>query len=333
MNMLQLTSWSRIGPVLLGMAGLGAGGAALVVHQTTERPAPAAMAAAPAPTAAPSSLAAFPAIPSPPAPAPVVVIEPSFDVVRVGSTGQAVLAGRAEPGATVTVRDGDAVLGEAKADNRGEWVLAPTEPLAPGGRELTLSARGPSGAAPGAASVLLSVPVRGAAPTPAVLVLPPAGEPQLLGAQLSPGTRLGLGTVDYDDRGSLRFAGTAPPNAPVRVYVDNVLAAEGAADPRGRWMLAPTINVPGGLHRVRVDQIGMAGRVQARVEVPFERSTLPAAELAGGRMVVQPGETLWRMARGAYGNGARYKVIYLANKDQIRDPRLIYPGQALAVPQ
>ena len=49
-------------------------------------------------------------------------------------------------------------------------------------------------------------------------------------------------------------------------------------------------------------------------------------------MVVQPGQTLWRLARGAYGSGARYTVIYLANRDQIRDPGLIYPGQAFAVP-
>ncbi len=36
--------------------------------------------------------------------------------------------------------------------------------------------------------------------------------------------------------------------------------------------------------------------------------------------------------RRAYGTGVRYTVIYLANRDQIRDPRLIYPGQAFATP-
>src|SRR5262245_13420304 len=52
----------------------------------------------------------------PPAPKP-----PSFDVVKVGPTGTAVIAGRAEPGSKVTVRDGDKVLGEVTADRRGEW--------------------------------------------------------------------------------------------------------------------------------------------------------------------------------------------------------------------
>ena len=56
----------------------------------------------------------------PPAPIP-----PSFDVVKVGPTGTAVIAGRAEPGAKVIVRDGDKAIGEVTADRRGEWVLIP----------------------------------------------------------------------------------------------------------------------------------------------------------------------------------------------------------------
>ena len=33
-----------------------------------------------------------------------------------------------------------------------------------------------------------------------------------------------------------------------------------------------------------------------------------------------------------YGRGVHYTVIYEANKDQIRDPDLIYPGQIFAIP-
>ena len=38
------------------------------------------------------------------------------------------------------------------------------------------------------------------------------------------------------------------------------------------------------------------------------------------RVVVQPGHSLWRIARRVYGSGVRYTVIYQANRDQIRDP-------------
>jgi len=296
-----------------------------------------------APVRLPAAVQAVPEPPVPAIPALAPRATPTFDVVRVGPGGTAVIAGRAEPGAQVIVREGGQPIGEAKADSRGEWVLVPAAPLAPGGRELTLASRLPGAAEVPGDSVLLSVPApaMAAAADPAVvpmaaLLVPRAGAPRILGvpdpASRAAGTALGLGTVDYDDRGDIRFAGTARPGAPVRVYVDNLPAGDAVADPLGRWTLSPRAAVAAGLHRLRVDQVTAGGRVQSRVEVPFQRTSLPAAELAGGRVVVQPGQTLWRLARTAYGAGVRYTVIYLANREQIRDPRLIYPGQAFALP-
>ena len=50
---------------------------------------------------------------------------PSFDVVRIGPDGNAVIAGRAEPNSKVRIREGEEVIGEATADERGEWVVLP----------------------------------------------------------------------------------------------------------------------------------------------------------------------------------------------------------------
>jgi nucleoid-associated protein YgaU len=47
---------------------------------------------------------------------------------------------------------------------------------------------------------------------------------------------------------------------------------------------------------------------------------------------VQPGQNLWRIARQTYGRGVRYTVIYAANRDVIRDPNMIFPGQVFALP-
>jgi nucleoid-associated protein YgaU len=38
------------------------------------------------------------------------------------------------------------------------------------------------------------------------------------------------------------------------------------------------------------------------------------------------------LSRVIYGRGKQYTVIYQANKDQIRNPRRIYPGQIFAIP-
>ncbi len=268
----------------------------------------------------------------------VARVAPSFDVVRVGPGGDAVLAGRAAPGDEVTVHDGDSVLGRVVADSRGEWVLTPDRPLPPGGRELTLSARGAAGGPDvvGSAPVLLAVPDASGGPALAVEA-PEDAAPRVLQAPAGAGAGpLGLDAVDYDDRGHIRFAGHATPGSVVRLYADNRALGDAAVDAGGRWSLAPA-SLSAGLHQLRVDQIGAdaagrAGKVVARVELPFRKVLLPRGAVAKGQVVVQPGENLWRLARTAYGEGLRYTVILRANRGQIRDPALIYPGQAFTVP-
>jgi nucleoid-associated protein YgaU len=67
--------------------------------------------------------------------------------------------------------------------------------------------------------------------------------------------------------------------------------------------------------------------------LPFSRAK-PVSDLAEGTVVfVQPGNSLWRLARRSYGEGLRYTEIYEANKDQIRNPDLIYPGQVFVLPK
>ena len=47
---------------------------------------------------------------------------------------------------------------------------------------------------------------------------------------------------------------------------------------------------------------------------------------------VSRGDSLWRLSQLTYGAGTRYAVIYKANKEQIRNPNLIYPGQIFVMP-
>lgn len=48
---------------------------------------------------------------------------------------------------------------------------------------------------------------------------------------------------------------------------------------------------------------------------------------------VVPGDNLWDISTHFYGSGLRYTQIYAANSSQIRNPRLIYPGQIFVLPQ
>lgn len=47
---------------------------------------------------------------------------------------------------------------------------------------------------------------------------------------------------------------------------------------------------------------------------------------------IQSGDTLWGIAKKYYGSGTEYKKLAQANRDQIPNPNLIYPGQTIVIP-
>ena len=67
--------------------------------------------------------------------------------------------------------------------------------------------------------------------------------------------------------------------------------------------------------------------VQAKVA-----SSAPLAAEPSQSYTVVKGDTLSKIAKQFYGNANRWKAIYEANTDQIRNPDLIKPGQVLVIP-
>ena len=270
--------------------------------------------------------------------------QPGFDVVRIKPTGDAVIAGRAAPGAEVAILDGGRELGKVVADARGEWVFLPPERLPPGTRELALSARNPDGAiAVSSAVVVLHVPEPGAKPeeaTVAVAMPREGGASRVLqapGAEQKPASPVTLDVVDYGEDGQLILSGRAAPGADVLVYLDDQPLGRARAGANGAWQLRADRGIDPGDYRLRADQVTPQGKVVARVETPFTHADLASRFPDPARgdqqlVVVQPGDSLWRISRFHFGRGVLYTVIYQANKGQIRDPDLIYPGQVFSVP-
>lgn len=63
-----------------------------------------------------------------------------------------------------------------------------------------------------------------------------------------------------------------------------------------------------------------------------ETSKSPAPKLKNKTYKVVKGDCLWTIAKKFYDDGSKYKLIYEANKDKIKNPNLIYPGQILIIP-
>lgn len=296
--------------------------------------------------------------------APPELQAPAFDVVRVEPDGKAAVVGKAEPGAKVTIFADGKPVSTAEADSQGNFVaLFSVEPSATP-RALTLGAETADGEVTSKDVVMLlpqtpevasadiaaaesAAPPALASPTVAataivrdegVEVLPPPGDP----AAKRPVT---LGSISYGAAGDVRLSGVGTAGSVIRIYVDDRFAQEVHVAADGRWQ-AGLGDLAQGLYQLRVDQLGPDGTVASRIETPFQRdlpppprpgSSSPPVDSGTGpvarmELTVQPGNNLWTIARNHYGSGVEYTKIFTANRDLIRDPDLIYPGQIFRMP-
>lgn len=261
---------------------------------------------------------------------------PSFDIVRVDPRGTAVVAGRAAPGAQVALMAADRRIAEVEADGGGEWVMIINDPLPAGSAELSLLMTTAEGQEIRSEQVVVVSVPESRDETPLVVLGRPGEASRVLqspfdGVATGP---LALETVDYDESGTVIFSGRATPDLRVRVLADGERVGEVRADEDGRWSLEAGAAFEPGVYDLQIDMLDEEGRVTAVIVLPFERAGPEQAVAARseGRVVVQPGNSLWRIARRLYGDGFQYTVIYDANREQIRDPNLIYPGQVFNAP-
>lgn len=79
----------------------------------------------------------------------------------------------------------------------------------------------------------------------------------------------------------------------------------------------------------------MAGNVAGITNVNIDDVVIESGELGGDDefYVIEKGDTLWKIAEKAYGNGAKYKEIVDANKEVIKDENKIFPGQKIRIPK
>jgi nucleoid-associated protein YgaU len=199
---------------------------------------------------------------------------PVFDIARVEPTGDAVIAGRATPGATVELLRNGELHDRAVADQSGQFVMVPPR-LPSGTYDLTLRSKQPYGKQ---ATSEQSV---------AVAIEPSATNRAVVAARAE---------VPFNVPDTVLSAATASKTPNIAAAQRPQLAAAG---------------VP-----VLPD-----GGLPSTVVVPKLATT-----------TVSRGDSLWRLSRFTYGAGTRYAVIYKANREQIRNPNLIHPGQIFVLP-
>ena len=68
------------------------------------------------------------------------------------------------------------------------------------------------------------------------------------------------------------------------------------------------------------------------IPITFGTNLIPGY-VGFAQVTVMPGDTLSALAQSWYGDASKWPIIFEANRDQIVNPNLIFPGQILRVPQ
>lgn len=161
-----------------------------------------------------------------------------------------------------------------------------------------------------------------------------------------PPKQIALDTIGYSDTGDVQLTGRAQDGSAVRLYLNNRLVADLPPAADGQWR-GEVEGIDPGVYTLRVDEVAPDGTVVSRLETPFKREpveVLRAAEDTGQgdiptetppirSVTVQQGDTLWAISRERFGDGVLYVRLFEANRESIRDPDLIFPGQIFTIPE
>lgn len=241
------------------------------------------------------------------------------------------------------------VVAEAEAPDGAAPQSEPTDAPPPG--EVTTSApaapTAPDGAAPAAPGVTAAgseAPEAAAAPGAPTVILADESGVRVLQTPAGPEpeamSSVALDAISYSEAGEVTLSGRASqPGGAVRIYIDNRAVTTSRIAPDGNWR-SVLPDVDSGIYTLRVDEVSPEGAVTSRIETPFKREDPAKLSARDGTpepphmsvVTVQPGSTLWAISRERYGQGILYVRVFEANRDRIRDPDLIYPGQVFELP-
>ncbi|HUN97655.1 MAG TPA: LysM peptidoglycan-binding domain-containing protein [Bradyrhizobium sp.] len=219
--------------------------------------------------------------------------KPSFDVARIEQDGEAVIAGRAAPGATVELLRNDEQLDQAVADKSGQFVMVPSR-LPSGDYELTLRSRLPDGTL----------------------------------ATSQQGVKVALAEAE-----PASGADRSRPEVPSDVT--GVTATNPASQDQAARSSQASL-LPDSSSHVAKPQHAAASQLSSLKTDGRQSDGASSSATAPPRIatsVVSRGDSLWRISRSTYGVGTLYALVYKANRDRIRNPNLIYPGQIFVLPK
>ncbi|MCU0790014.1 MAG: LysM peptidoglycan-binding domain-containing protein [Nitratireductor sp.] len=336
-------------------AGTAAGETQAAATQA-EPAAPDAAATQPAQTET-AAAATAPAAEAAPAPAveetrPVLVSAVDFE------DGKIYIAGTGEPGRTVNIYLDGTMTGSAVVGPDGAFLLEAPSQLEPGEHTIRadlLSSDGSAVAARAEVPLVHEAPTEvaaaeqkpaGTAGSETVAAQPeqtaaaeaPAAETNIVAAATEPGAAQtnAAASAEVTATGEVPAATAGEGTATAPATEETAPAASAGAatqtQPAAQETAAAEAPAPAMEEPAASEPAAAAGEPAATETVAAPAAVEQEPITTGASVIIRRGDNLWRISRRMLGKGIRYTTIYEANRDQIKNPSLIYPGQVFQVP-
>jgi hypothetical protein len=274
-------------------------------------------------------------------------IAKGINLARVRPDGSAVIAGQAPPSSTIHLIENGRIIGMTTASSSGEWVIVPDEELTEGAHLLSVQIIAPDGTAKvGDMALAVEIPA-GGDEIPLVALVPYTDEssgltkvlqvPRSLEAKADDANgaaipHLTIRSIQATSARQISISGKAEGGMMVTLTLNDGTATTASLNDEAIYSAILDVDpddtnllLKGVLH-------DFDGEMQASVQLKLTRTQFEQTLSGNALIVVQKGDALWRIAYKTYGKGIRYLDIYRQNKDDIKDPDLIYPDQIFVVP-
>jgi nucleoid-associated protein YgaU len=266
---------------------------------------------------------------------------PAFDVARIEPSGDAVIAGRAAPGASVELLRNGKLHDRVVADKSGQFAMVPPR-LPPGDYELTLRSSltdGRQAISKDSVVVALQPDLKD---RPVVALMRPDKPSVVLSKPATPNATSGtvaVEMVETEPGGKLYVSGRSPPGAAVRLYLNDSYLASTTAARDGRFAFTVDGGVSPGGYRVRLDEVEPgSGAIRSRAEVPFRMPETVAANDSGSNRTVgssqsspSPGSLQTARTQDAAGPAGQQKVAAATASDADSPAAVTVPKVATTV--
>ena len=259
------------------------------------------------------------------------LISLEFDIIRISPHGDAVIAGRTEPNIEILIHDNSVELEKISSDANGEWVWISSIPLTKGVKKLSLShidKFGKKHISDQNILIFLDGDFK-KKPLVAKFFDSDGKDLEILSSQNINGLSVEL--VNYLPDETIMISGRMVPENSINFFVKNNLVGSVQSDEMGKWhffyMLKPFDETFDLEIKTSFSQKNL------EIIIPIKNRKINTKLFKSEKIVVEDGNSLWRIARKTLGGGIYYTDIYKNNSSLISDPNLIFPGQVFLIPR